>query len=168
MIRKIFTLALAVILISSCKIRYSTSSGGTMNPNVKTFSIEQFTNQATLGPSTIGLTFTEKLRELFQSQTKLELVSTNGDLSYEGTISDYNIQPIALQGDQTAAQNRLTISIKVTFVNQIETKDNFEKTFSRFADYSSTQDISSVQDNLIEEIFDQLTQDIYDKTLGDW
>ncbi|MDA9261942.1 LPS assembly lipoprotein LptE [Flavobacteriales bacterium] len=168
MFKKTFTLALAVILLSSCKIRYSTSSGGNLNENIKTFSIEQFTNQATLGPSTIGLTFTEKLRELFQSQTKLELVSTNGDLSYEGTISDYNIRPIALQGDQTAAQNRLTISIKVTFVNQIETKDNFEKTFSRFADYSSTTDISSVQDGLIEEIFDQLTQDIYDKTLGDW
>ena len=54
------------------------------------------------------------------------------------------------------------------FVNQIEVKDNFEKTFSRFADYNSTQDISSVQDGLIEDIFDQLTQDIYDKTLGDW
>ena len=168
MTRKTFSLALAIILLSSCKIRYSTSSGGNLNENIKTFSIEQFTNQATLGPSTIGLTFTEKLRELFQSQTKLELVSTNGDLSYEGTISNYTIQPIALQGDQTAAQNRLTISIKVIFVNQIEVKDNFEKTFSRFADYNSTQDISSVQEGLIEDIFDQLTQDIYDKTLGDW
>ena len=92
MTRKTFSLVLAIILLSSCKIRYSTSSGGNLNENIKTFSIEQFTNQATLGPSTIGLTFTEKLRELFQSQTKLELVSTNGDLSYEGTISNYTIQ----------------------------------------------------------------------------
>lgn len=168
MTRKIFTLAIASILLFSCKIKYDTKGGGTINPNIKTFSIEQFTNQATLGPSTIGLTFTEKLRDLFQSQTKLELISSNGDLSYEGTISDYKIVPIALQGDQTAAQNRLTIAIKVTFVNQIEPNDNFEKTFSRFADYNSTSDISSVQDELIEEIFDQLTQDIYDKTMGGW
>ncbi len=168
MIRKILTLTVAIILVSSCKINYSTTSGGNLNENIKTFSIEQFTNQASLGPSTIGLTFTEELRDLFQSQTKLELVQANGDLSYEGTISGFNIMPIALQGDQTAAQNRLTISIKVTFTNQIEPKDNFEQTFSRFADYNSTSDISAVQDDLIEEIFEQLTQDIYDKTLGDW
>lgn len=144
------------------------NGGGTIDENIKTFSIDQFTNQASLGPSTIGFTFTEELRELFQSQTKLELVSTNGDLSYEGTISNYTIQPIALQGDQTASQNRLTITVKVTFVNQIQPEKNFDQSFSRFADYESAQDIGAVQDGLIEEIFDQLTQDIFDKTLGDW
>ena len=139
-----------------------------MDPNLKTISIEQFTNQASLGPSTIGFTFTEKLRDLFQAQTKLELVSTNGDLSYEGTISNYTIQPIALQGNQTASQNRLTITIKVNFVNQTDAKKNFDQSFTRFADYSSSTDIGSIQESLIETIFDQLTQDIFDKTLGDW
>lgn len=139
-----------------------------MPENIKTFSIEQFTNQASLGPSTIGFTFTEELRELFQAQTKLELVAVNGDLSYEGTITNYTITPIALSGDQTAAQNRLTISIKVNFVNQIDPTKNFDQNFTRFADFLSTQDISAVQNALIQEIFDQLTQDIYDKTLGDW
>ncbi|MEN8927911.1 MAG: LptE family protein [Flavobacteriales bacterium] len=168
MIKNIISLALLALLMSSCRISISTTGGGNLNENIKTISIEQFSNQATLGPSTIGLTFTEKLRDLFQSQTKLELIGTNGDLSYEGTISDYNIQPIAIQGDQTASQNRLTIAVKVSFVNQIEVKDNFEKTFTRFADYASTSDINAAQDELIEEIFDQLTQDIFDKTLGDW
>lgn len=156
------------MVVASCKIKYSMNGGGTIDENIKTFSIDQFTNQASLGPSTIGFTFTEELRELFQSQTKLELVSTNGDLSYEGTISNYTIQPIALQGDQTASQNRLTITVKVTFVNQIQPEKNFDQSFSRFADYESAQDIGAVQDGLIEEIFDQLTQDIFDKTLGDW
>lgn len=139
-----------------------------MPDNLKTFSIEQFTNQASLGPSTIGFDFTEDLRDLFQSQTKLELVPVNGDLSYEGTIIDYTINPISLSGDQTAAQNRLTITVKVNFVNQIDNTKNFDQNFRRFADYLSTDDIAAVQDALIQEIFDQLTQDIYDKTLGDW
>ena len=151
----------------SCKINYS-AQGGPIDPNLKTISIDQFTNQASLGPSTIGFTFTEKLRDLFQSQTKLELISSNGDLSYEGTISSYTIQPISVQGNQTAAQNRLTIAVKVTFVNQIDEKKNFDQSFTRFADYASSNDIGSIQDRLIEEIFDQITQDIFDKTLGDW
>ena len=151
----------------SCKINYS-AQGGPIDQNLKTISIDQFSNQASLGPSTIGFTFTEKLRDLFQSQTKLELISSNGDLSYEGTISSYTIQPISVQGNQTAAQNRLTIAVKVTFVNQIDEKKNFDQSFTRFADYSSSSDIGSIQDRLIEEIFDQITQDIFDKTLGDW
>ena len=156
-----------VLTIVSCKIRYSTT-GAPLPTNLKTISIDQFTNQASLGPSTIGFTFTEELRELFQSQTKLELVSANGDLSYEGTISNYTIQPIALSGNQTAAQNRLTISVKVNFINQVQPEKNFDQTFTRFADYNSSLDIGAIQESLIEEIFDQLTQDIYDKTLGDW
>ena len=123
MFKKIIAITLISFLFVSCRINYSTN-GTIINENIKTFTIDQFTNQASLGPSTIGFTFTEKLRELFQSQTKLELVSINGDISYEGTITDYSIQPIALQGDQTAAQNRLTITIKVNFVNQIEPKNN--------------------------------------------
>lgn len=165
--KKVAFLGLIIITVVSCKIRYS-ATGGILDERIKTFSIEQFTNQASLGPSTIGFTFTEELRELFQAQTKLELIPLNGDLSYEGTIVNYTIQPISLSGNQTAAQNRLTITIKVTFVNQIDITKNFDQNFTRFADYLSTQDIASVQDALIEEIFDQLTQDIYDKTLGDW
>ena len=153
--------------LAGCKINYSTQ-GGPIDPNLKTISIDQFSNQASLGPSTIGFTFTEKLRDLFQSQTKLDLISLNGDLNYEGTISSYTIQPISVQGDQTAAQNRLTISVKVNFQNKLEEKKNFEQSFTRFADYSSSSDINSIQDRLIEEIFDQITQDIFDKTLGDW
>ena len=167
MLKKGYIFLLILATLVSCRIKYSTQ-GGPLDPNLKTFSIEQFTNQASLGPSTIGFTFTEKLRDLFQAQTKLELVSTNGHLSYEGTISNYTIKPIALSGEQTAAQNRLTITVKVNFINQLNSKKNFDQSFSRFADYSSSSDINSVQDRLIEEIFDQLTQDIFDKTLGDW
>ena len=162
-----FLFIAALLTIISCKVNYSVT-GPPLPENIKTFSIDQFTNQASLGPSTIGFTFTEKLRDLFQSQTKLELIPTSGDLSYEGTIVSYTIQPIALQGNQTASQNRLTISIKVNFINKHDDKKNFDQTFSRFADYSSSSDIGQVQNELIEEIFDQLTQDIYDKTLGDW
>lgn len=167
MLKKGLLYCLLIMSLVGCKINYS-SQGGPIDPNLKTISIDQFSNQASLGPSTIGFIFTEKLRDLFQSQTKLELISTNGDLNYEGTISSYTIQPIAVQGNQTAAQNRLTISVMVNFINKLDDKKNFDQAFTRFADYASTSDIGSIQDRLIEEIFDQITQDIFDKTLGDW
>jgi hypothetical protein len=155
-------------VLFSCRIKYSTGSEGTLPENIKTFSIEQFTNSASLGPSTIGFTFTENLRDLFQSQTKLELISTDGDLSYEGNISSYTVQPISIQGNQTAAQNRLTITVKISFVNQKQEGKNFEQSFTRFADFSSSSSLSTVENDLITEIFEQITQDIYNKTLGDW
>jgi hypothetical protein len=154
-------------MLHSCSLRYS-FTGGSVPENAKTVSIDFFENNASLGPSTIGQTFTENLRDLFQSQTRLELVPVNGDLAYEGTITSYAIQPIAIQGNQTAAQNRLTITVKVSFINQVQENKNFEQSFTRFADFTSSQDLSSVEDELIKEIFDQTTQDIYNKTLGDW
>lgn len=156
-----------VFLVSSCSLKYS-FTGGSIPENAKTVSIAFFDNNSALGPSTIGQTFTENLRDLFQSQTRLELVNVNGDLAYEGSITGYVIQPIAIQGNQTAAQNRLTITVKVDFVNQVQENKNFNQSFTRFADFNSSQDLSSVEDALIQEIFDQITQDIYNKTLGDW
>ena len=166
--KKTFSIGIIIMIIYSCAINYSTRSGNPLPENIKTFSIEQFTNSASLGPSTIGYTFTESLRDLFQAQTKLELVSTDGDLSYEGNISNYTVQPISIQGDQTAAQNRLTITVKITFVNQKEEGKNFDQSFSRFADFSSSTSLAAVENDLITEIFEQITQDIYNKTLGDW
>lgn len=154
--------------MSSCSLKYSFTGTNPLPEDIKTISIAFFDNNSALGPSTIGQTFTENLRDLFQSQTRLELVNVNGDLAYEGAITGYVIQPIAIQGNQTAAQNRLTITVKVDFVNQVQENKNFNQSFTRFADFNSSQDLSSVEDALIQEIFDQITQDIYNKTLGDW
>ena len=134
----------------------------------KTISIAFFENNTPLGPSNLGQTFTEALRDLFQAQTKLELINEEGDLSYEGAITNYVVQPISIQGDQTAAQNRLTITVKVSYRSTLEPDKNFEQGFTRFADFTSSQDLSSVESQLISDIFDQITQDIYNKTLGDW
>lgn len=155
-------------MLQACTFPRYSFTGGSIPEGAKTVSIAFFENNSALGPSTIGQTFSENLRDLFQSQTRLELVTVNGDLGYDGAITNYVIQPIAIQGNQTAAQNRLTITVKVNFVNQVQENKNFEQSFTRFADFSSSQDLSSVEDDLIKEIFDQITQDIFNKTLGDW
>ena len=101
-------------------------------------------------------------------QTRLDLLKKNGDLKFDGEIVGYDVQPIAVQGDETSALNRLTITVKVRYTNTFDRDKDFELNFSRFADYESTNDLASVEEALILEINDQLTQDIFDRSLGNW
>lgn len=155
-------------ILVGCTFPSYTFNGGQVHPDAKTVSIAFFENNSALGPSNLGQTFTEALRDLFQSQTKLDLITEDGDLAYEGVISNYVVQPISIQGNQTAAQNRLTITVRVVYRSKVEQGKDFEQGFTRFADFQSSQDLTSVESQLIDDIFDQITQDIYNKTLGDW
>lgn len=114
--------------------------------------------------------FTDGLKDYFTSQTNLILVDHNGDLNIEGAITGYTpAQPVAIQGNETAAMNRMTITVTVTFSNKKNEKQNFEnKAFSRYQDYPSSQNLSAVQDNLIKQIDDQLITDIFNQAVVNW
>lgn len=151
----------------SCKMSYS-FTGADIPAAAQTFSVETFSVVAPLADPTYGLTITESLKDLILNQSRLDLVRTEGDLQFEGTVTGYNVAPAALSSDEFAEINRLTIRIKVTYVNTFEEEKNFERSFSRFADFPTSQDLSSVEQSLIEEINNQLTQDIFDASLGSW
>ena len=102
------------------------------------------------------------------AQTRLDLVEKRGDLQYEGVITRYETSNAAISGEEYTTVNRLTITVKVKYVNTFEREKSFEKSFSRFADYSSSEDFSTVESALIEDINSQLTQDIFDASLGAW
>lgn len=154
--------------MNSCRMSYS-FTGASISPDVKTISIGYFANNAPLVVPTLSRVFTDGLKDYFTSQTKLVLVDRNGDLDIEGAITSYTIQPIAIQGNETAAQNRLSITVTVKFANKKNEKQNFEnKTFTRYQDYPSTQNLSAVQDQLIKEIDDQLIQDVFNQTVVNW
>jgi len=111
---------------------------------------------------------TEALRDYFTSQTNLVIIDRQGDLNLDGTITQYGVQPVAIQGNETAAMNRLTITVNVKFTNRTDPKQNWESSFSRYQDYSSSFNLVSVQDGLIKEITDQLVQDIFNKSVVNW
>ncbi|MCC7333111.1 MAG: LptE family protein [Flavobacteriales bacterium] len=163
---KILTLFIAISL-SSCKVNYS-FTGASIPEDVKTISIKQFVNIAPLANVNYSQTFSEALKDIFISQTNLNLTKANGDLQFEGTITNYQISSIAIQGNETAAKNRLTITVNVKFTNLKDKKQNFESTFTRFADFESSSNLASVENELIKEINDQLTQDIFNKSVGNW
>ena len=162
-----FFLSCFLIAFSSCKIHYS-FSGAPTSPDIKTVSILAFRNNAALAPPVISQSFTEALKDIFTSQTNLGIIAKSGDLNFEGEVVNYITQPVAIQSNDQAALNRLTITVSVKFTNTKDEKQNFETTFSRYADYSSSQSLTAVQESLIEEVNKQLVQDIFNKAMVNW
>ncbi len=158
---------LFLLAFNACKVNYSLS-GASISPEVKTLNVKYFAKTASLGPPSLSQVFTEALKDKFLTQTKLELTNEKADLTLEGTITGYTITPQAIQSNETAAQNRLTISVSVKFTNIKDEKQNFETTFSRFTEYPSTENLATVEDKSIEEINKQLVDDIFNKAVINW
>lgn len=143
-------------------------TGASISPDTKTINIRYFQKSAALGPSSLSQTFTEKLKDKFISQTSLSLVTSNADLTLEGSITAYNVTPQAIQVNETAAQNRLSITVSAKFTNIKNEKQNFETSFTRYADFSSSSNLTAVEDELISQINEQLVDDIFNKAVINW
>jgi len=156
----------AILLLSGCGI-YSLT-GASVPPEAKTISIQYFPNKSALVEPTLSPVFTNLLRDKFTSQLNLDMVDRNGDLAFEGEIVGYKTMPVAIQGDQTAAMNRLTIIVNVRYVNKFEPDKDFEQKFTEFSEYSSNQDFNSVKADLVQQISEALADDIFNKAVINW
>ena len=165
-IKLVVLLLSVIILLASCGI-YS-FTGASIPLGAKTVSVQYFPNKAATIQPNLSQVFTEKLKDIFVEQTNLTLTEGEGDLSFSGHISKYQIKPIAIQSNETAGKNRLTIAVNVTFKSVIETKANFEQVFSRYRDYNSSENISEIEEILIYEISNELTEDIFNKAVVNW
>ncbi|MBJ2173370.1 LptE family protein [Aureibaculum sp. A20] len=162
----IIAITLLLLITQSCNI-YSFTGGST--GDAKTIQIDYFPNNAILVEPTLSQKFTDALRDLFTRQTNLSLTTAGGDLYFEGEITDYKVIPITATADQAAAQNRLTIAVRVRFYNKLVEEDDFEKTFSFYSDFdANSQLIGGVLETALEEIFERLTQDIYNASVAKW
>lgn len=162
-----YLVALILLLnLSSCSVYNFTGTG---KIDAKTFQVNFFPNNAELIEPGIDRTFTLELQDLIQNQTNLNLVKTGGDLTYEGEIVDYRISPMTATADQQASQNRLTIRINVRFTNKKKETDDFEKTFDFYYDYPAAQQLNGETLNkALKEIFERITQDIFNESLAKW
>lgn len=162
---------LAGLLFTSNSCGIYSFTGGRKFSDTVTVSVATFTNTSSLAKPTAPQTISEALRDGIQRQTRLLFVPTNADLEFSGVITAYSVTPVALQGggptDQ-ASLNRLTITVNVTYVDKVEERYSFETSFSRFADFPSSQTLTAVEDQLIKEITDQLVQDILNRSINAW
>ena len=158
-------LAITAALTSACGIySFTGASYGT----AKTVSVDYFQNRSTYVNSTLSTKITEDLKNRFMSQTPLSLVKGNGDLHFEGSITGYTITATAIKAGETAAKNRLTITLKVTFTNQTAPENDFDKSYSRYADYDVAESFASVESGLVDEIVEELINDIFNDAVVNW
>lgn len=156
-------LFISVLALQSCKLSLSGGNYG----EAKTISIAFFPNNAALVQPTLSQAFTEDMRNFFQTQSPLSLVQKGGDLHLEGAITDYRVGPVGVSS-QTASTNRLTITVNVKFTNRLDSTKDFDNSFSRFVDFPSSQNLVSVETELIRQINQQLIQDVFNKALINW
>ncbi len=160
-------LFLFLIVTQSCGI-YS-FTGTNLHPDVKTVQIDYFPNNAILVEPSLSQKFTLDFQDLFTTQTNLTLVKSGGDLQFEGEITGYKINPMTATAQQTAAQNRLTITVNVRFFNNKLEEDNFEKTFSHYYDYDANGQLTGgILDDAFDEILERITQDIFNASVAKW
>ena len=163
---KIAVLVLALAFVChGCGIY--TFSGASIPAEAKTGSVDYFPNHAQLVNPMLSNDFTNALRDAMTNQTTLDMVESGGDIAFEGEITDYRTMPVAITG-QTAAMNRLTITVKVRFSNRFDETKDFEQSFSHYEDYPSNQDLNAVQGGLTPVIIDALVEDIFNKALVNW
>jgi hypothetical protein len=158
---------IVALTLTACRGGYS-FTGASLSPDTKTITIDYFQNMAPTVMPTLSNTFTEALIAKFRQRTRLTFVDVGGDLTFEGEIVNYGTQSIAIQANETAAQERLTISVKVRFTNAQDEKQSFNNTFSDYEDFSATLILDAVQDELIPKIVDKLTEKIFNDAVANW
>ena len=174
MTKKILIIAVIVsVCCTACRLVGVTvtynMTGGSLDPAIKTFSVDYFPNKAPLVMPTLSTTFTEKLTEYIRQKTGLtQLTDNNGDIRFEGQIVEYSQRPMDITSGEIATSNRLTIGIRVKYTNMLDDKFDFSSTFSHYADYSTDVDFNSVEESLIDEILDDIIEDIYNKAIVNW
>jgi hypothetical protein len=157
-------LLLVLRWISGC---YSLK-GYSIAADVETFYVGQFKITALNAPATINQTFVESLKDKISRESRLKYTEVDPDLDFNGNIQSFNVGGVAPQPGETTAFNRLTIHVSVEYTNHLNEKEKWTRTFSHFADFPSDQNLLQVQDALIEIIFNQIMEDIFNQAFNNW
>ena len=159
-------LSILLLVLNGCGVYNFT--GGAIPPEVKTISIAVFYNESASGPPNMSQLLTEKVKDYYQSNSKLTVVTANGDWQLSGYISSYVVTPVAPKANETTALSRLTITVKAEFVNTKDETQNFSQAFSFYGDFDQTKSLSAVENSLVDEILNQIVFDIFTKTTSNW
>lgn len=157
----------ALALFASCTMKYS-FTGASISPETKTVSVQYFNNIAPIVYPTLSQTLTETLKDKFVSQTSLVVMQRDADMNFEGQITGYTVTPTAIQGDQYASQNRLTITVSVKFTNKNNPELNYNKSFSAYEDFAATEQLVQVESEKTKLIVEKLVDDIFNAAVANW
>jgi len=165
--RMALLLVILGVVMTGCKVTYS-FSGVNISPEVQTYTVEYFPNRAPIVQAQLSQVFTEALMDKIQSSTSLDLATQGGDVQFSGEITGYETRPTAITGQETAARNRLTITVRVKYTNLVEPELDYDTSFSRYEDYDSSRNLTDVEGELIDLIVENLIEDIFNRAFVSW
>jgi len=166
-IRLTVVLLAILVAMTSCKMSYS-FSGVNISPEVLTYSVDYFQNRAALVQAQLSQVFTDAMMDKIQGNTNLDLSNQGGDVQFSGEITNYVTRPTAITSAETAARNRLTITVRVKYANVMEPDLDFDSSFSRYEEYDASAPLSEVENTLITLIVENLVEDIFNKAFISW
>ncbi len=155
-------------LLGGCSIVKYSFSGTSIQPDVKTVTINFFEYKALKVNPTLSNDLTEAMKDKFRKLTKLEQVDIDGDLEISGTVTGYDVRAAAVTANEVAAMNRLTVTASLKFTNRKYPEEDFEKSFSAYSDYDSTNSLDAVEASLCEEIVEKLVEDMFNASVAQW
>ena len=165
--KKLLYIVISALCVTACGI-YS-FSGTSIQSDVKSITINYFDYKALKVNPTLSNDLTEQLRNQFRKMTNLEQLDMDGDLEITGEITGYDVKATAITAGDVASQNRLTVTIKVSFTNRKHPEDDFtNKSFSAYSDYDSTNSLDAVESTLVTEIIEKLVDDVFNATVAQW
>ena len=163
-----FLICLGLLLVTACSISYKFNGASIDYTKVKTITISDFTNQASYVNPTLAPDFTESLKDIYIRQTRLEQVTSNGDLALEGEVTGYDFTPMAVKEDALASQTRLTITVRVRYMNNTNPDEDFEQSFSAYREFDSNLMVQQVESSLCAEIIEEIVDQVYNATVANW
>jgi len=159
---------LVVVVLGGCSMVKYSFSGTSIQADVKTVTINYFEYKALKVNPTLSNDLTEALKDKFRKLTKLEQVEMDGDLELQGEVTGYEVRAAAVTANEVAAQNRLTVTVKLKFTNRKYPEDDFENNFSAYSDYDSTYSLDAVESTLCQEIVEKLVEDMFNASVAQW
>lgn len=160
--------AVALCSIAGCSVSYKFSGGAIDYTRIRSITIAEVNNRASIIYPTFAVNFSEQLKDMYTSRTRLEQVARSGDLELECTITGYDLTPVAVSADNFAERTNFTVTVQVKYTNNIDPKESFDRSFKAYRDFDRSAPFVSVQDQLLAEITEDLIKQIFNATIENW
>lgn len=161
-------LCAAVLCLGGCRISYTFNGASIDYSKIKSISIADFPNNAPLVYAPLSNNLSDAIRDIYQRQTRLEIVQRGGNLELAGEITGYTLTPMAVSADSYAAETKLTLTVQVRFTNNIAPEESFEKTYTAYQTFNASRMLTDVQEELCTIMITEISENIYNDTVAKW
>ena len=156
------------IAMNGCSISYKFNGASIDYSKTRSISVADFPNNAALVYAPLSNNLNDAIRDIYQRQTRLEVLRRGGNLELEGEITGYTLTPMAVSADSYAAETKLTLTVRVRFTNNVAPEESFEKTYSAYQTFDSSRMLNDVQDELCNTMITEIAESIYNDTVAKW